>query len=188
MLRPGKRARIGTQIIFSDADGKPADVRAAVVETNDEGHRRLQFSGTPNIRRELDRLGEVPLPPYIQRHSQLLKDKERYQTVFARTDGSVAAPTAGLHFTPELLEQIRARGVQICFVTLHVGPGTFLPVKTETLAAHKMHEERIELGEETAMQSTPQKIRPPRHRRRHHDRARARNRGRAKRRKTRKKR
>jgi len=150
MLRPGKRARIGAQIIFRDAGGKPADVWAVVVETNDDGHRRLQFSGTADIRRELDRLGEVPLPPYIQRHSQMPGDKERYQTVFARPDGSVAAPTAGLHFTPELLEQIRARGVQICFLTLHVGPGTFLPVKTESLAAHKMHEERFELSEETA--------------------------------------
>src|SRR5450631_4807137 len=112
MLRPGKRARIGTQIIFCDAGGKSADVRAVVVETNDEGHRRLEFSGTPDIRRELDRLGEVPLPPYIQRHSQLPDDRERYQTVFAKPGGSVAAPTAGLHFTPELLEQIRARGVQ----------------------------------------------------------------------------
>jgi S-adenosylmethionine:tRNA ribosyltransferase-isomerase len=150
MLRPGKRARIGTQIIFCDAGGKSAGVRAVVVETNDDGHRRLRFPGTPDIRRELDRLGEVPLPPYIQRHSHLPDDKERYQTVFARPGGSVAAPTAGLHFTPELLEQIRARGVQVCFITLHVGPGTFLPVKTESLAAHKMHEERFELSEETA--------------------------------------
>jgi S-adenosylmethionine:tRNA ribosyltransferase-isomerase len=150
MLRPGKRARVGTQIIFRDADGKTSGVSATVLETNGEGHRRLQFAGTPDIRRELDRLGEVPLPPYIQRQNQLPKDKERYQTVFARTDGSVAAPTAGLHFTPELLEQIRARGVQICFITLHVGPGTFLPVKTESLAAHKMHEERFELSEEAA--------------------------------------
>ena len=150
MMRPGKNGRIGTQIIFCDADGEPGDIRATVVETNDEGHRRLQFYGTPEIRRELDRLGEVPLPPYIQRHDQLPEDKERYQTVFARTDGSVAAPTAGLHFTPEFLEQIRARGVQICFITLHVGPGTFLGVKTESLAAHKMHEERFELSEEAA--------------------------------------
>jgi S-adenosylmethionine:tRNA ribosyltransferase-isomerase len=149
MMRPGKNARIGTQIIFCDTDGKPGDVRAAVLETNDEGHRLLQFSGTPEIRHELDRLGEVPLPPYIQRHEQRPEDKERYQTVFAKTDGSVAAPTAGLHFTPELLEQIRARGVQICFITLHVGAGTFLGVKTESLAAHKMHEERFELSEET---------------------------------------
>ena len=150
MLRPGKRARIGTQIIFCDAGGKSADVRAVVIETNDEGHRRLQFSGTPDIRRELDRVGEVPLPPYIQRYSRLPNDKERYQTVFAKPDGSVAAPTAGLHFTPELLEQIRARGVQICFITLHVGPGTFQPVKTETVAAHKLHAERFELDEATA--------------------------------------
>jgi S-adenosylmethionine:tRNA ribosyltransferase-isomerase len=150
MVCPGKNARIGTQIIFPESGGQPGEIHATVVEINDEGHRRLQFSGTPEISRELDRLGEVPLPPYIQRHSQLPEDKERYQTVFAKTDGSVAAPTAGLHFTPELLEQIRARGVQICFITLHVGPGTFLPVKTESLAAHKMHEERFELSEETA--------------------------------------
>ena len=150
MMRPGKNARIGTQIIFCDTDGKQCDARATVIEANTEGHRRLQFFGTPEIRRELDRLGEVPLPPYIERRDQLPEDKERYQTVFARTDGSVAAPTAGLHFTPELLEQIRARGVQICFITLHVGAGTFLGVKTESLADHKMHEERFELSEETA--------------------------------------
>jgi S-adenosylmethionine:tRNA ribosyltransferase-isomerase len=150
MMRPGKSARTGTQIIFCDDNGNRADIRATVVGTNDEGHRRLQFSGTPEIRRELDQLGEVPLPPYIHRHDQLPEDKERYQTVFAKTDGSVAAPTAGLHFTPELLEQIRARGVQIRFITLHAGPGTFMPVKTESLAAHKMHEERFELNEESA--------------------------------------
>jgi S-adenosylmethionine:tRNA ribosyltransferase-isomerase len=121
------------------------------VETNDEGHRRLQFSGTPDIRRELDWLGEVPLPPYIMRAhpNEMLEDKERYQTIFARTDGSVAAPTAGLHFTQPLLDKIRMHGVKICHVTLHVGPGTFAPVKAETLAAHKMHEERFELDAKT---------------------------------------
>jgi S-adenosylmethionine:tRNA ribosyltransferase-isomerase len=150
MLRPGKRARVGTQIVFAEPEGRPGDIHAMVIGANDEGHRRLRFSGTPEIRRELDRLGEVPLPPYIQRHSSLPRDKERYQTVFAKADGSVAAPTAGLHFTPVLLEQIRARGVQICFLTLHVGAGTFLPVKTESLAAHKMHEEQFELSGETA--------------------------------------
>jgi S-adenosylmethionine:tRNA ribosyltransferase-isomerase len=99
----------------------------------------------------LDWLGEVPLPPYILRTQpgEMAEDQERYQTVFARTDGSVAAPTAGLHFTQPLLDEIRNCGVKICFVTLHVGPGTFAPVKTETLAAHKMHEERFELGAET---------------------------------------
>jgi S-adenosylmethionine:tRNA ribosyltransferase-isomerase len=149
MIRPGKNARIGTQIIFRDASGRPANISATVAEVNDEDHRRLQFSGAPDISRELDSFGEIPLPPYIRRHAESPEDKERYQTVFAETDGSVAAPTAGLHFTPELLEQIRARGVKICFVTLHVGLGTFLPVKSENLSKHKMHEERFELGEET---------------------------------------
>jgi len=145
MLSPGKRARTETQIIFRNSN-----VRATVVEVNDEGNRRLQFSGTPDIRRELERLGETPLPPYIHRQHELPEDRERYQTVFAETDGSAAAPTAGLHFTEELLAEIRARGVRIRFLTLHVGPGTFLPVKTQTLTAHKMHEERFELGEATA--------------------------------------
>jgi S-adenosylmethionine:tRNA ribosyltransferase-isomerase len=151
MLRPGKSARVGTQIVFH-GNRQMTWIGATVVEVNDEGHRRLQFSGTPDISRELDRLGEVPLPPYITRANpdEMGEDKERYQTIYARTDGSVAAPTAGLHFTGKLLDEIRARGVTICFVTLHIGPGTFAPVKTETLAAHKMHEERFELGEETA--------------------------------------
>jgi S-adenosylmethionine:tRNA ribosyltransferase-isomerase len=151
MLRPGKSARVGTQIVLQD-NRQMTPIRATVVEVNDEGHRRLQFSGTPDISRELDRLGEVPLPPYITRANpdEMGEDKERYQTIYARTYGSVAAPTAGLHFTGKLLDEIRARGVTICFVTLHIGPGTFAPVKTETVAAHKMHEERFELGEETA--------------------------------------
>jgi len=148
MLRPARRIRIGTSLLLCDVNGRATGIRAAVVETNEEGHRRLQFSGTPDIRRELVHLGEVPLPPYITRPN-VNADKERYQTVFAETDGSVAAPTAGLHFTPELLEQIRADGVKVCFVTLHVGPGTFLPVKTQSLEAHRMHEERFELDEET---------------------------------------
>ncbi|MGB7767241.1 MAG: tRNA preQ1(34) S-adenosylmethionine ribosyltransferase-isomerase QueA [Verrucomicrobiia bacterium] len=152
MLRPAKRARVGTQIVVHDAGGKATGIRATVLETNEEGCWRLQFSGTPDLSRELDRLGEVPLPPYITRMNanERREDRERYQTVYAKTNGSVAAPTAGLHFTPELLEQIRSRGVQICFVTLHVGPGTFLPVKTGVLAAHRMHEERFELDEATA--------------------------------------
>jgi len=151
MMRPAKRARVGTEIILTDA-GKPTEVRATVLEINQEGHRRLRFTGTKNIFDALDRLGEVPLPPYISRPkaSKAAADRERYQTVFAQPPGSVAAPTAGLHFTESLLAEIRARGVQICFVTLHVGLGTFASVKTETLAEHKMHEERYDLGEETA--------------------------------------
>lgn len=148
MVRPARRNRIGTPLTLCDAHGAATNVHAVVVEINDDGHRRLQFSGTPDIRQDLDQLGEVPLPPYIARANES-EDKERYQTVFAESDGSVAAPTAGLHFTPELLEQIRADGVKVGFVTLHVGAGTFLPVKTESVAAHRMHEERFELDEET---------------------------------------
>jgi S-adenosylmethionine:tRNA ribosyltransferase-isomerase len=149
MLRPGKRAKIGTPIQLQDKNGARTKIVATVTAVNAEGHRRLQFSGTENLFAELENLGELPLPPYIERHGELPADRERYQTVFAQPAGSVAAPTAGLHFTPELLESIRARGVKICFVTLHVGAGTFLPVKTETVAEHKMHAERFELGEET---------------------------------------
>ncbi len=149
MLRPGKRAKIGTQIQLLSKTGARTRIVAAVTAVNDEGHRRLQFSGTENLFTELDKLGELPLPPYIERHGELAADRERYQTVFAQPAGSVAAPTAGLHFTPELLEKIRARGVKIGFVTLHVGAGTFLPVKTQNVTEHKMHAERFELGTET---------------------------------------
>ena len=149
MMRPGKRAKIGTQIQLQEKNGAETKIFATVTSVNAEGHRRLLFSGTKNLFPELDNLGELPLPPYIERHGELPGDRERYQTVFAQPAGSVAAPTAGLHFTPEMLEQIRARGAKICFVTLHVGAGTFLPVKAETLAGHKMHTERFEVGEET---------------------------------------
>jgi S-adenosylmethionine:tRNA ribosyltransferase-isomerase len=149
------------------------NIHATVMEANAEGHRRLQFSGTENIYNELDALGEIPLPPYIRRDAgtpstasacsgespklagsetgaPTTDDRERYQTIYAQPPGSVAAPTAGLHFTEALLQELRGRGVQICFVTLHVGLGTFAPVKADTLAAHTMHEERYELSAETA--------------------------------------
>ncbi len=148
MIRPGKNARVGTQIILGKGN-KSTPIIANVVEIEPDGNRRLTFSGTKNILDELEWLGEIPLPPYIQRDSEMAEDKERYQTVFAKPAGSVAAPTAGLHFTEKMLEEIRARGAKICFVTLHVGPGTFLPVKSESLAGHTMHEERFELGGET---------------------------------------
>ena len=152
MLRPGKRARPGTRILFHDLKGQPTAVEAVVTETNEEGHRRLRFEGVPQILDSLDALGEVPLPPYISRPdlSRLDQDRQRYQTVFARPPGSVAAPTAGLHFTEALLDQIRALGVQTCFVTLHVGLGTFAPVKAENIAEHTMHEERYVLSPEAA--------------------------------------
>ncbi len=152
MVRPGKRARAGTRIILRDARGNPTKVQATVVEKNDEGHRRLTFEGTGNIVELLDELGHLPLPPYIRRPdaSHDREDGQRYQTVFARPPGSVAAPTAGLHFTEPFLDKIRAAGVEVCFVTLHVGVGTFAPVKAESIAAHVMHEERYEVSEETA--------------------------------------
>jgi S-adenosylmethionine:tRNA ribosyltransferase-isomerase len=168
MLKPGKRARAGTQIKIQSCGSRGSEahlenqsepphvgcyqIQATVIETNDEGHRRLCFDGVANILDALNQLGEVPLPPYITRSGadELKGDKERYQTVFAETAGSVAAPTAGLHFTEALLQQIRARGVSVHFITLHVGLGTFAPVKTETLVAHRMHEERYELSQTTA--------------------------------------
>jgi S-adenosylmethionine:tRNA ribosyltransferase-isomerase len=150
MLRPGRRAPLETIIEILDKNAAPSGVRARVVEINAGGHRRLHFSGTENILTELEALGEVPLPPYIERPSPRPEDRQRYQTVFARANGSVAAPTAGLHFTPEFLEKIRASGVKICFVTLHVGPGTFAPVKADEVAEHAMHEERFEIPSETA--------------------------------------
>jgi S-adenosylmethionine:tRNA ribosyltransferase-isomerase len=150
MLRPGKRARVGTEIEFSDADEGSTKLAAKVLSINEDGHRLLEFDAE-DVLSTLEKLGEVPLPPYINRNGrdELAGDKQRYQTVYAGPPGSVAAPTAGLHFTQALLEKIRARGVRTSFVTLHVGPGTFAPVKTETLDSHIMHEERFALPEET---------------------------------------
>jgi len=150
MVKPAKRAGVGAGITLRDPKGNLPGISAVVVETNGEGNRRLKFSGIRDIHGQLERLGETPLPPYIHRARELPGDRERYQTVYAEHNGSVAAPTAGLHFTPELLEQIRGRGVQVCCVTLHVGPGTFLPVKTERVTAHKMHQEQFQVGRDTA--------------------------------------
>ncbi|MCD6052791.1 MAG: S-adenosylmethionine:tRNA ribosyltransferase-isomerase, partial [Verrucomicrobia bacterium] len=151
MLRPGKRVRPGTQIDFIQHDGSPALLSAEVLEKNEEGHCRLRFSCPGNVLDIIDTLGEIPLPPYIAREAgaSSAEDLERYQTVYAQTRGSVAAPTAGLHFTPELLAQIKALGVNIHYVTLHVGLGTFAPLKVENIAEHRMHTERFEISEET---------------------------------------
>jgi len=152
MLRPGKRARVGTEIILRNPHGETTETRAVVVDINEEGHRRVRFECPQNILNLLDALGEVPLPPYINRSNtnEVDFDRARYQTVFAKTPGSVAAPTAGLHFTETFLDEIRSRNVHVCFLTLHVGLGTFAPVKAQRLAAHKMHEERFDLPESTA--------------------------------------
>jgi len=151
MLKPGKRARVGTWLCLLDPKGKPTPLEAQVLEVNAQGHRRLQFHGTARLLQELDALGEVPLPPYIRRPegSSAAEDVERYQTVYAAAPGSVAAPTAGLHFTDAMLEALRAAGVELATVTLHVGPGTFAPVKDEVLEAHPMHEERYVVPEAT---------------------------------------
>jgi S-adenosylmethionine:tRNA ribosyltransferase-isomerase len=156
MMKPGKRARIGTQIEIRNPKSEIPDIVATVTATNAEGHRRLRFSGAANLLDALDQLGEIPLPPYIRRDDRPASpsyqlDDARYQTVFARPPGSVAAPTAGLHFTQPLLEEIRGLGVEPHFVTLHVGLSTFAPVKTVTLAEHLMHEERYEVCETTAL-------------------------------------
>jgi S-adenosylmethionine:tRNA ribosyltransferase-isomerase len=152
MLRPGRRARVGTEISFQDLRGRATAVQATVIRTNLEGHRQLRFTGVSDLREALNALGEVPLPPYINRKDASLmeSDRERYQTVFSQAPGSVAAPTAGLHFTRGLLDRIRSRHVEVCFVTLHVGLGTFAPVKSDDLTAHVMHEERYELSAATA--------------------------------------
>ena len=152
LLRPGKRVRAGTEIHLTDTSGNATPHTAVVLEKNPDGQCRLQFSGSENIFTALEQLGETPLPPYIERvpHHASAGDRERYQTVFAQAPGSVAAPTAGLHFTPALLAQLRDAGAQIGFVTLHVGLGTFAPMKAATLGDHVMHEERYNLPATTA--------------------------------------
>jgi len=133
LVKPGKKARPGTRISFGDGL-----LIGEVLEIGEEGNRLIRFEYEGIFEEILDRLGQMPLPPYI---THKLKDKNRYQTVYAKHDGSAAAPTAGLHFTPELLEQIKAKGVRIAHVTLHVGLGTFRPVKVEDVTKHHMHSE-----------------------------------------------
>ena len=123
MMRPGKRAPVGTQIKLLDRAGRPTEITATVTAVNEEGHRQLQWAGTKNLFNELEQLGKIPLPPYIERAAELPEDASRYQTVYAGPAGSVAAPTAGLHFTPAVLAELQSRGVNIAYVTLHVEIG-----------------------------------------------------------------
>lgn len=148
LLRPGRRARPGTRLNFFDAFGNRSTLEAVVDEINSEGHRKLFFHGVANLRSVLEKYGEIPLPPYIQRtgRGELIEDQYRYQTVFAQLPGSIAAPTAGLHFTEELLKQFQESSVEVVFVTLHVGLGTFAPVKSVNIESHKMHEEHFEVS------------------------------------------
>jgi len=154
MMRPGKRARVGTRIEIRNLRGKNSGQHAVVTGTNAEGHRRVVFEGTADIIGELPALGEIPLPPYINRTGPANREEDRlrYQTVYADSAGSIAAPTAGLHFTEELLQRLQQRSVGVARVTLHVGPGTFAPVKSETIQGHTMHEERYWLPAETVGQ------------------------------------
>ena len=142
LVKPGKKAKIGTKISFGEGL-----LIGEVVDIVEEGNRLIQFTYEGIFEEILDKLGQMPLPPYI---THQLKDKNRYQTVYAKHDGSAAAPTAGLHFTPELLEEIRAKGVNIAHVTLHVGLGTFRPVKVEDVTQHHMHSEFYVVEEDQA--------------------------------------
>ncbi|MCL5039123.1 MAG: tRNA preQ1(34) S-adenosylmethionine ribosyltransferase-isomerase QueA [Firmicutes bacterium] len=142
LVRPGKRLKKGARVSFGEGE-----LLATVLEVGTEGTRVVRFDFQGDFQSHLERLGRVPLPPYITRE---LKEGERYQTVYAQEEGSAAAPTAGLHFTPLLLEEIRGRNVQTVFITLHVGLGTFRPVKVEKVEEHRMHQEFYEVTSEEA--------------------------------------
>lgn len=142
LCKPGKKAKEGTSFTFGDGL-----LRATVAEVKDDGNRIVDFECDENFFSTLDKIGQMPLPPYI---TEELKDKERYQTVYSHELGSAAAPTAGLHFTKELMQRIKDKGVNIAYVTLHVGLGTFRPVKVDDVTNHKMHSEHYEIPEETS--------------------------------------
>ena len=142
LVKPGKKARPGAKLSFGDGL-----LTAEVLEVVEEGNRLIQFHYKGIFEEVLDKLGEMPLPPYI---THKLQDKNRYQTVYAKYEGSAAAPTAGLHFTQELLAKIEAKGIDIAYVTLHVGLGTFRPVKVDNILEHHMHSEYYQISQEAA--------------------------------------
>ncbi len=141
LVKPGKKAKVGTTFIFGDGL-----MEATVIEILEEGNRIIKFNTEENFFEKLEKIGQMPLPPYI---TETLSDKERYQTVYSKELGSAAAPTAGLHFTNELLQKAKDKGINIGFVTLHVGLGTFRPVKIDNIKEHKMHSEYYEIPKET---------------------------------------
>ncbi len=141
LVRPGKKMKIGVEVIFSD------ELRAKVIDIKDDGNRVVEFTYDGIFNEILDKLGNMPLPPYIK---EKLKDPEEYQTVYSKNPGSVAAPTAGLHFTKELLKKIEEKGIKLAFLTLNVGLGTFRPVNEEDIVDHKMHSEFYTISQETA--------------------------------------
>ena len=142
LCKPGRKMQVGNEVIFGDGE-----LTAVVREVQEDGNRVVEFRYEGIFLEVLERLGKMPLPPYIKEE---LQDQERYQTVYSKVLGSAAAPTAGLHFTPELLEQIKAKGVNIGYVTLHVGLGTFRPVKEDEITDHEMHSEYCVISQETA--------------------------------------
>ncbi|MGH9788190.1 MAG: tRNA preQ1(34) S-adenosylmethionine ribosyltransferase-isomerase QueA [Candidatus Acidiferrales bacterium] len=144
LVRPGRKVRTGEVLVFGEGE-----LEAEVVGRGDYGLRRLRFRGASDFLAAVSRLGHVPLPPYIDRRDEPA-DRERYQTVFARAGAAVAAPTAGLHFTPAVLEALRARGCEVVELTLEVGYGTFQPIHTETVEAHRIHPEEYEISAEAA--------------------------------------
>ncbi len=148
LVRPGRKMHVGQRVRFGDGE-----LEAEVIDHGEHGQRTLRFTcrATGTVNEELERLGHVPLPPYIERPDES-GDRERYQTIFARRSGAIAAPTAGLHFTAGTLESIRKRGVEVCQLTLHVGLGTFQPIRSETLEEHTMHGEEYEIPPETCEQ------------------------------------
>jgi S-adenosylmethionine:tRNA ribosyltransferase-isomerase len=159
LVRPGRKIAIGEKLYFSGPSesgvsvGRPseldAEIEAEVIGRGSFGERRIRFAPVPDFWARVERIGHVPLPPYIDREDRAA-DRERYQTVYAQARGSVAAPTAGLHFTTEILEQIQARGIEIAEITLHVGLGTFQPVRVEKVEDHKLHREWYEIAEKAA--------------------------------------
>ncbi|SFA70989.1 S-adenosylmethionine:tRNA ribosyltransferase-isomerase [Acetitomaculum ruminis DSM 5522] len=142
LVKPGKKAKIGTKIVFGDGS-----LKGEIVDIIEEGNRIIKFEYDGIFEEILDKLGQMPLPPYI---THKLKDKNRYQTVYAKYDGSAAAPTAGLHFTKELIEKIKNMGVEVAEVTLHVGLGTFRPVKVDNVLEHHMHSEFYQINQSEA--------------------------------------
>jgi S-adenosylmethionine:tRNA ribosyltransferase-isomerase len=142
LVRPGKKAKTGSRFVFGDGE-----LKCQVLESTESGGRIIEFEYDGVFEQILDKLGQMPLPPYIKR---TLEDKERYQTVYSKVEGSAAAPTAGLHFTQELIEKIKLKGVKIAYLTLHVGLGTFRPVKVEDIEKHLMHSEFYMIDEENA--------------------------------------
>lgn len=152
LVKPGRKVRAGDRLEFFDSNGsdRTPQLTAEVIAAGERGERTLRFTPVGDFHSVLTRIGHMPLPPYIRHGQDEAEDRERYQTVYAHEPGSAAAPTAGLHFTPEILEALRARGVEIAYVTLHVGLGTFQPVRVEKVEDVRLHAERYTLPEQTA--------------------------------------